>query len=86
MYYALIGKDLRVKNGVSDLKLWPLFWGRVLGKKYFFASCRTDPSATVPPMRGALSRRLQSQSVFVLGSVFVHNRGGMSRQNGDLSQ
>ena len=72
MDYALIGKDLRVKRDVSDLKLCPLFWGRVLGNKYFFASCRTDPSATVPPMRGALSRRLQSQSVFVLGSVLVH--------------
>ena len=72
MDYALIGKDLRVKKDVSDLKLYPLFWGRVLGKNYFFASCRTDPSATVPPMRGALSRRLQSQSLFLLGSVFVH--------------
>src|ERR1700687_6145820 len=72
MDYALIGKDLRVKKDVSDLKLYPLFWGRVLGKNYFFASCRTDPSATVPPMRGALSRRLQSQSVLVLGSVFLH--------------
>ena len=57
---------------MSDLKLYPLFWGRVLGKNYFFASCRADPSATVPPLRGALSRRLQSQSVFVLGSVSVH--------------
>src|SRR5271165_1892336 len=70
--YTLIGKHLRVKKDVSDLKLCPLFWGRVLGNKYFFASCRTDPSATVPPMRGALSRRLQSQGVFVLGSVLVH--------------
>jgi hypothetical protein len=57
---------------VSDLSLYPLFWGRVLGKNHFFASCRTDPSATVPPMRGAPPRRLQSQSVLVLGSVFVH--------------
>jgi hypothetical protein len=72
MDYAFIGKDLRLKKDVSDLKLCPLFWGRVLGKNYFFASCQTDPSATVPPMPGALSRRLQSQSVFVLGSVFVH--------------
>ena len=69
--YALIGKDLRQKKDVSDLKVDPLFWGRALGKNNFFASCRTDPSATVPPMRGALSRRLQSPSVFVLGSVFV---------------
>jgi hypothetical protein len=58
--YALIGKDLRVKRNVSDLKVYPLFWRGVLGKKYFFASCRTDPSATVPPMRGAVPRRLQS--------------------------
>ena len=71
MDYALIGKHLREKRDVSDLKLYPLLWGRVLWKNYFFASCRTDPSATVPPLRGALSRRLQSQSVFVLGSVFV---------------
>jgi hypothetical protein len=72
MVYALSCRDLRVKKDVSDLKVYPLFWGRVLGKNNFFASCRADPSATVPPMRGALSRRLQSQSVFVLGSVFVH--------------
>jgi hypothetical protein len=72
MDYAVIGKDLRAKKDASDLKLCPLFWGRVLGKKYFFTSCRTGPFATVPLMRGALSRRLQSQSVFVLGSVLVH--------------
>src|SRR6202162_5844339 len=72
MDYALIGKDLRVKKDVSDLKMDSLFWGSVLGKNYFFASCRTDPSAAVPPVRGALSRQLQGQSVFVLGSVFVH--------------
>src|SRR5271166_5657832 len=68
----LKNRDLRVKKDVSDLKLDPLFWERVLGKNYFFASCRTDPSAAVRPVRGALSRQLQSQSVFVLGSVFVH--------------
>src|SRR6202521_2442006 len=72
MDYALIGKDLRVKKDVSDLKMDSLFWGSVLGKNYFLASCRTDPSAAVPPVRGALSRQLQGQSVFVLGSVFVH--------------
>src|ERR1700693_861360 len=72
MDYALIGKDLRVKKDVSDLKMDSLFWGSVLGKNYFFASCRTDPSAAVPPVRGALSRQLQGQSVFVLESVFVH--------------
>jgi hypothetical protein len=72
MDYAFIGKDLRVKEDVSDLKLCPLFWGRVFGKNYCCASCRTDPSAAVPPMHGALLRRLESQSVFVLGSVFVH--------------
>src|SRR5271170_5923143 len=70
--YALSCKDLRAKEDVSDLELYPLFWGRVLGKNNFFASCRADPSATVPPMRGALSRRLQSQSLFLLGAVFVH--------------
>ena len=69
MDYALIGKHLRGKKDVSDLKLYPLFWGRVLGKNYFFASCRADPSATVPPLRGALSRRLQKSKRF---------RGGIS--------
>src|SRR5271166_3193872 len=59
----LKNRDLRVKKDVSDLKLDPLFWERVLGKNYFFASCRTDPSAAVRPVRGALSRQLQSQSV-----------------------
>src|SRR5271165_4255338 len=68
----LKNRDLRVKKDVSDLKLDPLLWERVLGKNYFFASCRTDPSAAVRPVRGALSRQLQSQSVFVLGSVFEH--------------
>src|SRR5271166_3113077 len=68
----LENRHLRVKKDVSDLKLDPLFWGRVPGKNYFFASCRTDSSAAVPPVRGALSRQLQGQSVFVLGSVFVH--------------
>src|ERR1700675_3049918 len=63
---------LRVKKDVSDLKLDPLFWGCVLRKNYFFTGYRSDPSAAVPPVRGALSRQLQGQSVFVLGSVFVH--------------
>src|SRR5208283_1400734 len=72
MDYALNDRDLRVKKDVSDLKLDPLFWGRVLRKNDFFASCRSDPSAAVQPVRGALSRPLQGQSVFVLGSVFVH--------------
>jgi hypothetical protein len=72
MDYALKDRDLRAKKDVSDLKLDPLFWGRVLGKNYFFAGCRTDPSAAVQTVRGALSRQLQGQSVFVLGSVFVH--------------
>src|SRR5580704_11482007 len=70
--YALNDRNLRVKKDVSDLKMDSLFWGSVLRKNYFFASCRTDPSATVPPVRGALSRQLQGQGVFVLGSVFVH--------------
>jgi hypothetical protein len=69
--YALNDRNLRVKKDVSDLKMDSLFWGSVLGKNYFFASCRTDPSAAVPPVRGALSRQLQGQSVFVLGSVFA---------------
>src|SRR5208337_2940470 len=72
MDYAFSDRHLRVKKDVSDLKLNPLFWGRVLGKNYFFASCRTDPSAAVPPVCGALWRQLQGQSVFVLGSIFVH--------------
>ena len=40
---------------MSDLELDPLFWRRVLGKDYFFASYRPDPSAAVPPVCGALS-------------------------------
>ena len=35
MDYALIGKDLRVKKDVSDLKLDPLFWGVFSGKTIF---------------------------------------------------
>ena len=72
MDYAFNGRDLRVKKDVSDLKLDFLFWRRVLRKNYFFASYRIDPSAAVPQVCGALSRQLQGQSVFVLGSVFVH--------------
>src|SRR4029077_1029798 len=69
---AFNDRDLRVKEDVSDLKLDPLFWRRVLGKNYFFASYRIHPSAAVRQACGALSRQLQGQSVFVLGSVFVH--------------
>jgi hypothetical protein len=65
-------RHLRVKKGCERLELNPLFWGCVLGKNYFFASYRADPSAAIPPVRGALSRQLQGQNVFVLGSVFVH--------------
>ena len=72
MDYAFNDRDLRVKKDVSDLKLDPLFWRRVLRKNYFFASYRIHPSAAVRPVCGALSRQLQGQSVFVLGSVFVH--------------
>src|SRR6202140_5413614 len=72
MDYTLNDRYLRVKKDVGDLKMDSLFWGSVLRKNYFFASCRTDPSAAVPPVRGALSRQLQGQSIFVLGSVFVH--------------
>jgi hypothetical protein len=56
--YAWNDRNLRVKKDVSDLKMDSLFWGSVLGKNHFFASCRTDPSAAVPPVRGALSRQL----------------------------
>ena len=70
--YAFNERDLRVKKDVSDLKLDPLFWRRVLWKNHFFASYRSHPSAAVPQVCGALSRQLQGQSVFVLGSVFVH--------------
>ena len=69
---AFNDRDLRVKEDVSDLKLDPLFWRRVLWKNYFFASYRIHPSAAVRQVCGALSRQLQGQSVFVLGSVFVH--------------
>ena len=55
------------KKDVSDLKVDPLFWRRVLGENYFLASYRIDPSAAVPQVCGALSRQLQDQSVFVLG-------------------
>src|SRR6266436_8398113 len=72
MDYAFNNRDLRVKKDVSDLKLDPLFWRRVLGKNYFFASYRIHPSAAIRPVCGALSRQLQGQSVFVLGSVSVH--------------
>ena len=54
------------------LKLDPLFWRRVLGKNYFFAGYRIHSSAPVRPVCGALWRQLQGQSVFVLGSVFMH--------------
>ena len=72
MDYSFNDSDLREKKDVSDLKLDALFLGRVPGKNYFFASCRTDPSATIPPVCGALSWPLQGQIVFMLGSVFVH--------------
>ena len=72
MDYAFNDRDLRVKEDVTDLKLDPLFWRRVLGKNYFFASYRIHPSAAVPQVCGALWWQLQGQSVFVLGSVFVH--------------
>jgi len=72
MDYAFNDRDLGVNKDVSDLKLDPLFWRRVLGENYFFASYRIHPSAAVPQVCGALWRQLQGQSVFVLGSVFVH--------------
>jgi hypothetical protein len=71
--YAFNGRDLRVEKDVSNLVGFPILGACVLWKNYFFASCRTGPSAAVPPVRGALSRQLQGQSVFVLGSVFVHD-------------
>jgi hypothetical protein len=70
--YTFNDRDLRVKKDVSDLKLDPLFWRRVLRKNHFFASYRIHPSAAVRPVCGALLRQLQGQSVFELGSVFVH--------------
>ncbi len=75
MDYAFNDTDLRVKRDVSDLKLDPLFWRRVLRKNDFFASYRIHPSAAVPQVCGALSRQLQGQSVFMLGSVFVFVHG-----------
>jgi len=72
MDYAFNDRDLRFKKDVSDLKLDPLFWRRVLGKNYFFAGYRIHSSAAVRPVCGALWRQLQGQSVFVLGSVFMH--------------
>jgi hypothetical protein len=62
MDYAFNDRDLRVKKDVSDLKLDPLFWRRVIGKNYFFASYRIHPSAAVPQVCGALSRQLQGQT------------------------
>jgi hypothetical protein len=50
MNYAFNNRDLRVKKDVSDLELDPLFWRCVLGRNYFFASYRTDPSAAVQPV------------------------------------
>ena len=50
MNYAFNDKDLRVKKDVSDLELDSLFWRCVLGRNYFFASYRTDPSAAVQPV------------------------------------
>ena len=47
MDYALNDRDLRFKKDVSDLNLDPLFWRRVLGKNYFFASYRIHSSAAV---------------------------------------
>ena len=35
MDYAFNDRDLRFKKDVSDLKLDPLFWRRVLGKTIF---------------------------------------------------
>ena len=69
---AFNDRDLRFKKDVSDLKLDPLFWRRVLGKNYFFTGYRIHSSAAVRPVCGALWRQLQGQNVFVLGSVFMH--------------
>src|SRR6516162_3385710 len=62
MDYAFNERDLRFKKDVSDLKLDPLFWRRVLGKNYFFAGYRIHSSAAVRPVCGALWRQLQGQS------------------------
>jgi hypothetical protein len=48
--YAFNDRDLRVNKDVNDLELDPLFWRCVLGKNYFSASYRADPSAAVQPV------------------------------------
>src|SRR5215510_13199428 len=70
--YAFNDRTYESKRIVIDLKRNPSFWRRVLGENYFFAGYRIHPSAAVRPVCGVLSRQLQSQSVFVLGSVFMH--------------
>jgi len=65
MHYCFNDSDLRVKKDVSNLKRDALFWGRVFGKNYFFASCRTDPSAAVPSVEDCLSAR--SNQLYHLG-------------------
>jgi hypothetical protein len=73
MDYFFNDRDLRVQTDVSDLKLDPLCWRRVLWKNIFFSHViELIPSSAVPPTCGASLCQLQGQSVFVLGSVFVH--------------
>ena len=74
MDYALNDRDLRFKKDVSDLKLDPLFWRRVLGKNYFFAGqpClsqyigRCQRSARLAHLRrssGAPDQKVQDDSI-----------------------
>jgi hypothetical protein len=42
MDYSFNDMDLLVKKDVSDLKLYLLFWRRVLGKKPFFRKLKPD--------------------------------------------
>jgi len=72
MHYCFNDSDLRVKKDVSNLKRDALFWGRVFGKNYFFASCRTDPSATVPPVCWRAIMAITRSNRFRAGISFVH--------------
>jgi hypothetical protein len=67
MDYAFHDRDLRVKKDVSDLKLDPIFWRRVLGKNYFFASYRLHPSAGMWRVMATITAVLQLCSHPVVG-------------------
>src|ERR1041385_2525905 len=69
-----------VGRGVSDLKFLCHFRpaGRLPNcpdatlKNRFRPTHRSDPPRTISPLRPALSRRLQSEKLLLLGSVSVH--------------